>query len=88
MISPLAYVDPSAKIGKNVEIRPFAYIEGNVEIGDDCVIMSNACILEGTVMGSGNKVYQNAVIGSIPQDLHYVPGIPERSAAERNRGRT
>lgn len=78
MISPLAYVDPSAKIGKNVEIRPFAYIEGNVEIGDDCVIMSNACILEGTVMGRGNRVYQNAVIGSIPQDLHYVPGTPGR----------
>lgn len=78
MISPLAYVDPAAQIGKNVEIRPFAYIEGNVVIGDDCVIMSNACILEGTVMGKGNKVYQNAVIGSIPQDLHYVPGTPGR----------
>lgn len=24
MISPLAYVDPSAKIGKNVTIHPFA----------------------------------------------------------------
>ena len=37
MISPLAYIDPSAKIGRNVEIRPFAYIEGDVVIGDDCV---------------------------------------------------
>lgn len=27
MISPLAYVDPGAKIGKNVTIQPFAYIE-------------------------------------------------------------
>ena len=27
MISPLAYVDPSAKIGKNVTIHPFVYIE-------------------------------------------------------------
>lgn len=35
MISPLAYVDPSAKIGKNVTIHPFAYIDKNVEIGDD-----------------------------------------------------
>lgn len=37
MISPLAYVDPSAKIGKNVTIHPFAYIDKNVEIGDDNV---------------------------------------------------
>ena len=34
MISPLAYVDSAAKIGKNVTIQPFAFIEGNVEIGD------------------------------------------------------
>lgn len=34
MISPLAYVDPSAKIGSNVTVHPFAYIDKNVEIGD------------------------------------------------------
>ena len=39
MISPLAYVDPAAKIGSNVTIKPFAYIEGDVEIGDNCLIM-------------------------------------------------
>ena len=39
MISPLAYVDPNARIGQNVEIMPFAYIEGDVTIGDNCVIM-------------------------------------------------
>lgn len=33
MISPLAYVDPSAKIVENVTIHPFAYIDKNVEIG-------------------------------------------------------
>ena len=44
MISPLAYVDPSAKIGKNVTIHPFAYIDQNVEISDDNVIMPNASI--------------------------------------------
>lgn len=47
MISPLAYVDPSAKIGKNVTIHPFAYIDKNVEIGDDNVIMPNASIMSG-----------------------------------------
>lgn len=74
MISPLAYVDPSAKLGENVEVKPFAYIDKNVEIGDNCVIMPHASILEGTKMGSGNIVYQNAVIGAVPQDFHFVEG--------------
>ena len=71
MISPLASVDSTAKIGKNVTIQPFAYIEGDVEIGDDCVIMSNASILKGTRLGKGNKVHHGAVLGSEPQDFHY-----------------
>ena len=45
MISPLAYVDPSAKIGKNVTIHPFVYIDKNVEIGDNNVIMPNASLM-------------------------------------------
>ena len=44
MISPLAYVDPEAKLGKNVTVLPFAYIEKNVEIGDDCIITSSSKI--------------------------------------------
>ena len=48
MISPLAFVDPAAKLGKNVTVQPFAYIEGDVEIGDDCIIMSCARILDAT----------------------------------------
>ena len=71
MISPLAYVDSAAKIGKNVTIQPFAFIEGNVEIGDDCIITSGAKILHGTRMGKGNKVHHNAVLGAEPQDFHY-----------------
>lgn len=72
MISPLAYVDSSAKIGEKVTIQPFAYIEENVEIGDECVIMSGAKILKGTRMGKGNKVHHNAVLGAEPQDFHYI----------------
>lgn len=71
MISPLAHVDPAARIGANVEIQPFAYIQGDVVIGDNCVIMANACILNGTRMGMGNKIYPNAVIGTDPQSFHW-----------------
>ena len=66
MISPLAYVDPEAKLGKNVIVQPFAYIEKGVEIGDDCIIMAGASILKGTKMGARNKVHQHAVLGAEP----------------------
>ena len=61
MISPLAYVDSSAKIGKNVTIHPFAYIDKNVEIGDDCEIMPHASLMSGTRMGNRNRVFNGAV---------------------------
>ena len=34
-ISPLACIDPEAKIGENCEIGPFCFIDKNVEIGDN-----------------------------------------------------
>ena len=71
MISPLAFVDPAAKLGKNVTVQPFAYIEGDVEIGDDCIIMSGARILDGTRLRQRNKVHHGAVLGTVPQDFHY-----------------
>lgn len=74
MISPLAYVDPSAKIGKNVTIHPFAYIDKNVEIGDDCVIMPHASLMNGTRMGNRNRVFNGAVIAAEPQDFQYKGG--------------
>ena len=58
MISPQAFVDPSAKIGKNVEIYPFAYIEKDVEIGDNCVIMPFVSVLKGTKMGSSTVCFK------------------------------
>ena len=71
MISPLAYVDPSAKIGNNVTIHPFAYIDKNVVIGDDCVIMPYVSIMGGSRIGKGNIFYQGAVVGTPPQDFKH-----------------
>lgn len=71
MISPLAYVDPSAKIGKNVTIHPFAFIDKNVVIGDDNEIMPNASIMSGARIGNGNRIFNGAVIAAEPQDFEY-----------------
>ncbi len=70
-ISPLAHVDPKARIGENVTIHPFAYIDCDVEIGDGCEIMPYVSIIRGTTLGKNNKVYQNSVIGADPQDFRW-----------------
>lgn len=70
-ISPKAEIDPRAKIGDNCKIFPFAYIEGDVEIGDGCIIFPFVSILNGTRMGSRNKVHQGAVLGALPQDFEF-----------------
>ncbi len=71
MISPLAYVNPGAKIGENVTIHPFAYIDDNVVIGDNCEILPYASLMSGARLGKGNKVFQGAVVAAVPQDFAY-----------------
>lgn len=63
-ISPLAHVDPTAKLGDNVTIHPFAFIDADVEIGDGCEIMSYTSIIRGSRMGRNNRVYQGTIIGA------------------------
>lgn len=71
MISPLAYIDPAAKIGKDVTIEPFAYIQGKVEIGDGCWIGQHASIMDGAIIGKNCKIHSGAVVAGIPQDLKF-----------------
>ena len=71
MISPLAYVDASAKLGANVTVHPFAYVDKNVEIGDDCEIMPHVSIMSGTRIGKRNRIFNGAVIAAEPQDFNY-----------------
>ena len=70
-ISSRAEIDPRAKIGDNCKIFPFVYIEGDVEIGDNCIIFPFVSILNGTRMGSHNKVHQGSVVGALPQDFNF-----------------
>ncbi|MDE5688827.1 MAG: acyl-ACP--UDP-N-acetylglucosamine O-acyltransferase [Paramuribaculum sp.] len=70
-ISPLAHVDPSARIGENVTIHPFAYIDADVEVGDGCEVMSYTSVIRGTRLGKNNKIYQGSIIGADPQDFRW-----------------
>ena len=79
MISPLAHIHPKANIGKDVRIDAFCVIEEDVTIGDGTHIMSNACVLNGSVIGKHCALFPGAVVGAVPQDLKYKG---ERTIAE------
>lgn len=71
MIHSLAYVDPKAKIGKDVVIDPFASISKDVKIGEGTWIGSNAVVMDGARIGKNCKIFPGAVISGIPQDLKF-----------------
>ena len=70
-VSPLASVDPTAQLGKDVRIEPFATVGAGVIIGDRTWIGPNAVVFGGTSIGSDCKVFPGAIIGADPQDLKY-----------------
>jgi UDP-3-O-[3-hydroxymyristoyl] glucosamine N-acyltransferase len=63
-IDPLAFVSPTAKIGKDVYIAPFTYVGDNVEIGDGTHIFPNVTIYEGCRIGQRVTIHAGAVIGA------------------------
>ncbi len=67
----LSYIDPQAKLAKNVVVEPFVTIEKNVEIGSGTWIGSNVTIMEGARIGENCEIFPGAVISAIPQDLKF-----------------
>ena len=61
-ISEKAYIDKTAKIGKNVEIQAGAFIDKNVTIGDNCKICANAVINHDCSIGDNTYIGANATI--------------------------
>jgi UDP-N-acetylglucosamine acyltransferase len=72
-IHPAALVDPSARIGADVEIGPFSVIGSEVTIGEKTIVQSHV-VIEGTVeIGTANLIGHGAVIGAPPQDVSFSP---------------
>ena len=71
MISNLAHISPTAKIGENVKIHPFVAIDDDVEIGDGCEIFPFVSIVRGTRIERNNKIYSGAILGADPQDFRW-----------------
>ena len=61
-IDPLAFISPSAVIGKDCYIGAFAYIGEGVEIGDECQIYPHAVIEDHAKLGEKCIIYPNVSI--------------------------
>ncbi len=68
-IHKTAIVSPKAKIGEGCQFGPYTIIEDDVEIGDNCIFDSFSVVRGGTKMGSGNHLFEGAVVGGHPQCL-------------------
>ena len=63
-VDPLAFVSPTATIGKDCYVAPFAYIGDGVVIGDNCRIYPHVTIYEGCKLGNRVTIHAGSVIGA------------------------
>lgn len=61
-ISELAFVDPTATIGKDVYLAPFVAIGPGARIGDGCVLHPHATVGANASVGENTEIYSNAVV--------------------------
>lgn len=61
-IDSLAYIHPTAKVGKECYIGPFVAIGPEVVIGDGCVLHPHVTIGEKASLGDNTEIYSNAVV--------------------------
>jgi len=61
-VSPLACVDPSARLAEDVDVHPFATIGPGAVIGRGSTIHSGARIGAGCRIGEGATIHPNAVL--------------------------
>lgn len=83
-IDPRAVIAADARIAADVEIGPYAVIGPGVTIGAGCWIGPHAVIQGPTVMGAGNRVFQFASIGDVPQDKKYAGEETRLEIGDRN----
>src|SRR6185369_3211305 len=61
-ISPLASIDPTARLGRNVGVGPFTSIGAHCTIDDDVRIFGNVTIEPYTTVGAGTIIYPQVSI--------------------------
>lgn len=77
LISPFAYVSPTAKIQKGSIIEPMAVIHNNTDIGKGCIICAGAVVNHNATIKSGCQIDCNATVpaqASLPQNTKLESG--------------
>lgn len=70
-IHPTALISAEAELAPDVQVGAYCIIEGKVRIGSGCVLRPRAYLIGPLVMGKGNHIYSNAILGERPQHLKY-----------------
>ncbi len=72
-IHATAIVADGAQLHPSVEVGPFTIIDDGAVIGEGTVIGSGVRIHSGCRIGAHNRIFDNAVLGALPQDLGFDP---------------
>ena len=70
-IHQTAIVDRNAEIDPSADIGPYVVIEGEVQIGPGTKVYAGAYLTGWTTIGANCEIHPHAVIGHLPQDLHF-----------------
>jgi UDP-3-O-[3-hydroxymyristoyl] glucosamine N-acyltransferase len=75
-IHPLAFVDPTASIGRGTVIYPFAYVGAGAKIGADCILYPNVTVYDGCVLGDRVTLHAGCSVGNdgFGYATHALPG--------------
>jgi len=70
-VHPTALVAAGARLAPDVHVGPFTVIGPEVEVDAGTTIASHVVIAGRTRIGRGNRIFQFASVGEIPQDRKY-----------------
>jgi UDP-N-acetylglucosamine acyltransferase len=76
MIHPSAIIEVGAQVAPDVEVGPYAVVESGAVIGAGCRMEAHSVVRRGAVLEEGVVVDCSAVVGGLPQDLHFDPATP------------
>jgi UDP-N-acetylglucosamine acyltransferase len=84
VIDARAVIDPSARLGADVEVGPFAVIGAGVSIGPRTRIGPHVVIQGPTTIGADCHIFQFSSLGDAPQDKKYKGEATRLEIGERN----
>jgi UDP-N-acetylglucosamine acyltransferase len=76
-IHSTALIHANAKVPASCTVGPYCIVGAEVELGENCELVSHVVIHGPTTIGSNNRFFPFAAIGTEPQDISY-KGEPTR----------